>query len=227
MQYANKKEEPKEPIEYIFMSGAVAMIRTGPLNVLLFAVPLAFISDGLGWPDIVTFIFALLAIAPFAERLGFVTEQLAIHTTDTVGGLLNATFGNLTELIVAIAALFKGLYRVVQLTLLGSILSNLLLVLGCAFFFGGLKYKTQKFDKISSQVNSTMLTLACMTMILPTVMTYAGQTTQNGELGISRFASLLLLLVYGAYLYFQVRINFLFKLTKFLFHSFFFLNLTL
>ena len=111
-------------------------------------------------PDWITFTLALLGLAPLAERLGFVTEQLAIHTNETIGGLLNATFGNLTELIVALTALNRGLYRLVQLSLLGSVLSNMLLVLGCAFFFGGLLHKTQKFGTISSQMNATLLMLS-------------------------------------------------------------------
>merc|ERR1712185_674354 len=88
---------------------------------------------GDGW----VFTLSLLAIAPFAERLSFVTEQLALDTSETLGGLLNATFGNVTELIVSLFALRAGLLRIVQVSLLGSILSNMLLVLGCAFFFGG------------------------------------------------------------------------------------------
>ena len=78
-----------------------------------------------------------------AERLGYVTEQMATYTNPTLGGLLNATFGNLTEMIVSFFALKGGLLRVVQLSLLGSILSNMLLVLGCAFFAGGCKFKHQ------------------------------------------------------------------------------------
>jgi Ca2+/Na+ antiporter len=197
----------KNPVSYDFIRGALVMITDGPLNILLVATPLAFISSLAGWPDLITFIFALLSIAPFAERLGFVTEQLALHTSDTIGGLLNATFGNATELIISIAALYKGLYRVVQLSLLGSIVSNLLLVLGCAFLFGGMKYKTQYFDKITSQINSTLLMLAATAILVPTTMTYAGQIDHLGELGISRFTSLILFSTYCAYLYFQVSMH--------------------
>ena len=128
------------------------MLFTGPLNWLLPCTLVAFLSQGLGWPDGVTFTFSLLAIAPFAERLGFVTEQLALHTTDAIGGLLNATFGNATELLVAVSALINGLYRLVQLSLLGSILSNILLVLGTAFWVGGCYHKTLTFGTLSSQV---------------------------------------------------------------------------
>jgi Ca2+:H+ antiporter len=127
--------EKKDGNVITFLESAKAMATTGSLNILLLLLPIAIISYGAGWPDAATFIFSLLALAPLAERLGYVTEQLALHTNESIGGLLNATFGNATELIVAITALNKGLYRLVQLSLLGSILSNMLLVLGSAFFF--------------------------------------------------------------------------------------------
>lgn len=186
------------------MEGAKVMVMTGPMNILLLATPVALLSYWLDWNAGVTFIFALLAIAPFAERLGFVTEQLALHTNDTIGGLLNATFGNATELIVSIAALFKGLYRLVQLSLLGSILSNLLLVLGCAFFFGGLKFKEQYFGTISSQINSTLLLCAAMGVLFPTVLTYANEEGLKEELGFSRATAMVLFVLYFMFLYFQL-----------------------
>ena len=139
---ANKDAEGQEHPK-TFLSGSKEMLLHGPLNILLLAAPIGLISWSKGWDESITFIFSLLAIAPLAERLGFVTEQLALHTSETIGGLLNATFGNATELIVACTALNKGLYRLVQLSLLGSILSNLLLVLGCSFLFGGYRHKTQ------------------------------------------------------------------------------------
>ena len=89
-------EETGETHVYSFMEGARAMVMTGPINFLLPCVLIAFISQGLDWPSGVTFAFAIVGIAPFAERLGYVTEQLAIHTNETIGGLLNATFGNAT-----------------------------------------------------------------------------------------------------------------------------------
>lgn len=156
------------------------------------------------WASTITFIFSLLALAPLAERLGFVTEQLAMHTNDTVGGLLNATFGNATELIVAITALKRGLFKLVQLSLLGSILSNLLLVLGCSLFFGGLHHKTQHFGTISSQMNSTLLMLATMGILFPTILSNSAQESPLGELGYSRATAVILFILYFAFLYFQV-----------------------
>lgn len=205
---AGKKEEA--PIS--FGQSAQKMAFTGPLNLLLALVPFALGSYWGGWPDAATFVLSLLALAPLAERLGYVTEQLALHTNETIGGLLNATFGNATEFIVAISALSRGLFRLVQLSLLGSILSNMLLVLGCAFFCGGLYHKTQDFGTISSQINSTLLLLSTMAVLFPTILSNSGQESTLGELGLSRATSFVLFGIYFAYLYFQVRILFSFFL---------------
>ncbi|KAG5021461.1 hypothetical protein JHK82_017362 [Glycine max] len=114
------------------------VVFSNKLNLLMPFGPLAILvqklTGHLGW----VFGLSLLGIMPLAERLGYATEQLAFYTGDTVGGLLNATFGNATELIISIYALKSGMTRVVQLSLLGSILSNMLLVLGCAFLCGGI-----------------------------------------------------------------------------------------
>ncbi len=191
-------------IDHSFLVGARAMFLGGPLNILGPFIFLGVLSYYCNWNEGVTFAFALLGIAPLAERLGFCTEQLAIHTNDSIGGLLNATFGNATEVIVGITALSRGLYRVVQLSLLGSILSNLLLVLGCAFFFGGLKYKTQTFGKISSQMSSTLLILATMCLVFPALLTNTNDETHSAELSFSRGVSIILLITYCVFVYFQV-----------------------
>ncbi|KAJ1420218.1 Sodium/calcium exchanger protein-domain-containing protein [Ochromonadaceae sp. CCMP2298] len=162
------------------------------------------VSYWMHWASGVTFILSLLALAPLAERLGFVTEQLAMHTNETIGGLLNATFGNATELIVAITALKRGLFRLVQLSLLGSILSNMLLVLGTAFWVGGYYHKIQKFGTISSQINSTLLMIATMGILFPTILTNSAEEDNAEELGYSRGTSIVLFLLYFAFLYFQL-----------------------
>ncbi|KAG5523638.1 hypothetical protein RHGRI_035434 [Rhododendron griersonianum] len=120
------------------------LLPLGPLAILLH-----YLTGNHGW----VFFFSLLGIAPLAERLGYATEQLAFYTGPTVGGLLNATFGNATEMIISIYALKHGMIRVVQQSLLGSILSNMLLVLGCAFFTGGIIHNetVQRFNKLRSQ----------------------------------------------------------------------------
>jgi Ca2+:H+ antiporter len=205
--WSEKKEDEgkeEEPPVHTFLSTAKVMILTGPLNIFLLCMPFAMMSYYIGWSDGLTFILSLLALAPLAERLGFVTEQLAMHTNETIGGLLNATFGNATELIVAITALKRGLFRLVQLSLLGSILSNMLLVLGTAFWVGGYYHKVQKFGTISSQINSTLLMLATMGILFPTILTDSDEESNAEELGYSRGTSVVLFLLYFAFLYFQV-----------------------
>lgn len=197
-------DDSAEPIVYNFAAGAFEVMMRGPLNILMLATPFAFLSNLWGFYDSVSFCLALLSIAPFAERLGYVTEQISLHTSDTIGGLLNATFGNATELIISIEALNHGLYRLVQLSLLGSVLSNLLLVLGSAFLFGGMRFKSQKFDKITSLMNSTMLMLGVIFVVLPTVMQYTNQVSAHGVLSLSRISSMASLVVYSGYMYFQL-----------------------
>lgn len=210
-----EKENAEEAVVHTFVSTIKTMAITGPLNVLLLCTPIAIISYYADWPSTVTFIFSLLALAPLAERLGFVTEQLALHTNETVGGLLNASFGNATELIVAITALKRGLYKLVQLSLLGSILSNMLLVLGCAFFFGGMKHKTQYFGTISSQMNASLLMLATMGILFPTILSNTFQESRLGEMGFSRATSVILFLLYFAFLYFQVTERLTYNITTY------------
>jgi Ca2+:H+ antiporter len=188
-----------------FLSGTISLLQSGPLNLFILFVPFAFVSKYAEWPDGLTFTLSILALAPLAERLGFVTEQLTIHTNDSIGGLLNATFGNATELIVALMALYRGLFRLVQLSMLGSILSNILLVLGSSFFLGGCKYQQQTFSKISSQMNATLLILSCMAILGPTIMTMSRTESKLEEVGYSRATSVILFVMYFFFLYFQVR----------------------
>lgn len=156
----------------------------------------------------VLFVSSLLGLVPFAERLGFVTEQLALHTNDTYGGLINATFGNASELILCCFALRDKLYRVVQLSLLGSILSNLLFVLGVSCFVGGLRHSVQTFKKVSGAVSSGMLMLASISLVLPAAMKFSGQEDDDtDEIYYSRFTAGIMLLMYVAYLVFQVSVK--------------------
>lgn len=189
---------------YHFIDGVRAVLLHGPLNGLLICgalLPPAWYMEA---DDSVLFILSLLCLAPVAERLGYVTEQIAIHTSDTIGGLLNATFGNMTELIVGLVALRQGYYRLVQLSLLGSILSNLLLVLGSSFLVGGMRYPIQKHGKITSQINSSLLMVAAMGLLFPTILTLSEQETTLGELDLSRGAAVILLFLYFSFLYYQV-----------------------
>ncbi|CAL0335043.1 unnamed protein product [Lupinus luteus] len=184
----------------VFSNRFNLLIPFGPLAILV-----EKLTDHHGW----VFALSLLGIMPLAERLGYATEQLAFYTGDTVGGLLNATFGNATELIISLYALKNGLIRVVQLSLLGSILSNMLLVLGCAFLCGGIVFhkKEQVFNKAAATVNSGLLLMAVMGLLFPAVLHYTHTEMHVGksELVLSRFSSCVMLVAYAAYLFFQLK----------------------
>lgn len=185
------------------------VIFSTKLNLLIPFGPLAILVNKLSGYQGLVFLLSLLGIIPLAERLGYATEQLAFFTGPTVGGLLNATFGNATELIISVYALKAGMLRVVQQSLLGSILSNMLLVLGCAFFSGGIVFSTkeQVFNKAAAVVNSGLLLMAVMGLLFPTVLHFTHTEVDFGksELILSRFSSCIMLVAYAAYLFFQLK----------------------
>ncbi|XP_008806556.1 vacuolar cation/proton exchanger 2-like isoform X2 [Phoenix dactylifera] len=185
------------------------VIFTAKINMLLPFGPMSIILHYLSKNHGLVFFFSLIGITPLAERLGYATEQLAFYTGPTVGGLLNATFGNATEMIIAIYALKNGMIRVVQQSLLGSILSNMLLVLGCAFFCGGMVHskKDQVFNKAAAVVNSGLLLMAVMGLTFPAVLHFTHSEVQYGksEVSLSRFSSCVMLVAYASYLVFQLK----------------------
>lgn len=176
-----------------------------PLHLLLIVIPFAMASVYLGWSDEAVFTLNFFAILPLAAVLGFVTEELANNVGDTLGGLLNATFGNAVEMIFSVFALQHGLIDVVQGSLMGSVLSNLLLVLGCCFFFGGLKNHKQVFNASGARSQGSLLLLAVLAMIMPSVTAQArSESTKEADLAISHGAGVILLAVYILYLVFQL-----------------------
>jgi Ca2+:H+ antiporter len=177
------------------------------LNWLLIFVPVAIGLEFLA-PQSHTsiFLFSCLAIVPLAEWLGRATGELARHTGEGIGGLLNATLGNAAELIIAIVALHKGLYPVVKASLTGSIIGNILLVLGGAILAGGIKYKRQQFNTTAARAQATLLTLAAIAMIMPAAFHYlAGAAGHVRESDLSLEISIVLILTYGAHLWFSLR----------------------
>lgn len=137
------------------------------LWALLVFVVLAPLAEFLHWGDVTVFAFAGLAIIPLAGIMGESTEKLATRFGAGVGGLLNATFGNAAELIIALAAMQRGLYDVVKASLTGSIVGNVLLVLGASFFAGGLRRERQTFDRSAASASSTLLALAAIGLVIP------------------------------------------------------------
>jgi Ca2+:H+ antiporter len=151
------------------------------------------------------FIASCLAIVPLAGWLGHATEELAHHTGEGVGGLLNATFGNAAELIIAIMALREGLYPVVKASLTGSIIGNILLVLGAAVLAGGLKHKHQRFNPTGARAQSTLLTLAAIALVMPAAFhSLAGPVSLVREDRLSLGISFVLLAAYALHLVFTL-----------------------
>jgi Ca2+:H+ antiporter len=187
------------------------------MNVLLITAPLGIAAHHLNWGPVTVFALNFTALIPLALLLGEVTEDLAVRFGETIGGLLNATFGNVVEFILSVAALSKGLYDVVAASLIGSILSNLLLVLGMCFLLGGAKHKQQKFNSTLNKACSGLLLLSCIALIIPTAarIFFDPNSPQHGkdepiisERGLentSHFAAILLGFVYVCYLFFQLK----------------------
>ncbi len=167
------------------------------LQLLLVFVLLTPLALRLHWGALVVFLFSALAIVPLAGLMGEATEQLASRLGAGVGGLLNATFGNAAELIIALVALQKGLYDVVKASLTGSIIGNILLVLGVSMVAGGWKRERQKFDRAAAAASSTLLSLAALAMIVPAVFHFVAEgevarhaLTVKREVAIERSLSL-------------------------------------
>ncbi|KAG8731841.1 hypothetical protein FRC11_002022 [Ceratobasidium sp. 423] len=180
------------------------------LNILLVFIPIGWalhFHKHDNYP--VVFVTNFLAIVPLAKLLGFATEELALRVGQTIGGLLNATFGNAVELIVAIVALTKCELRVVQSSLIGSILSNLLLVLGMCFFAGGTRYSEQGFMASAAQLNSSLLAISVIAVLLPAAFHFATNQQADPDEGMdilrmSHGVAIVLLLIYAGYLFFQL-----------------------
>jgi Ca2+:H+ antiporter len=136
--------------------------------------------------------------------MGRATEQLAERLGEGIGGLLNATFGNAAELIIALAALRAGLHDVVKASIAGSIVGNILLVLGAAMLAGGLRYHEQKFSAAGARSQATMLILAAIALVAPAAFQVAAGTTAEGLVRLSVSISVILLLVYALYLVFAL-----------------------
>lgn len=151
------------------------------LNALLIAVPLSFLSKYLEWGSQANFVISFIAIIPLASLLGDATEQVALKVGSTLGGLLNATFGNAVEAIVGIVALSQNQLRIVQTSMLGSILSNILLVLGCSFIGAGAKFKESRFQATAAQASASLMLLACIALVIPA----AYFTTKLDKLSLS------------------------------------------
>ncbi|KAJ0989410.1 hypothetical protein J5N97_007766 [Dioscorea zingiberensis] len=180
------------------------------LAVLFPAVPLAVVASHYHFGNVLLFTFSLFALAPLAERVSFLSEQIAYYAGPTVGGLVNATCGNAPELIIALMALQKDKLEVLKWSLLGSTLSNILLVLGSSLFLGGLANlsKERKFDQQQANVNLSLLLLCSQCHVLALMVGSVSSSSSSHtrmSLDLSRACSIVMLITYFACLFFQLK----------------------
>ena len=182
------------------------------LNWLLLAIPITVYFE-FSHATEMAFLFSMIAIAPLAFLMGKATEELALRTGEAVGGLLNATFGNAVEMIIAGMALYAAsqnpellatMVAVTQASLIGSILGNLLLVLGLAMLYGGLRHNEQHFSDQSGQMNGALLVMAVVALIVPSAFHHSGGSPAD-VLRLSHATAVILLIVYGCSLLFQLK----------------------
>ncbi|KAI0839767.1 Calcium/proton exchanger [Hypoxylon sp. FL0890] len=222
-RYTPGTENPKLWVKYPAHTWHItkATLLSSPVNILLIAVPIGIIAGQAGWDPVAVFVINFFAIIPLAAVLSFATEEISAKLGEALGGLLNATFGNAVELIVSIIALRDRQIEVVKSSMIGSILSNLLLVMGMCFFFGGIVNmrdgnghgQEQTFQTITAQTTASLMTLSAASMILPGTLFMIINASDKGDddernqiiLSLSRGTAIILLLLYVLYLFFQLR----------------------
>jgi Ca2+:H+ antiporter len=177
----------------------------GGVRLLLVFLPVAVVLSLAGAPALWRFAASALAIIPLAGLMGEATEQLAHRLGPGIGGLLNATFGNAAELIIALFALFRGLDEVVKASITGSIIGNVLLVLGASLFAGGLKYPVQRFNKTAAGIGGTLMVLAAIGLLVPAIFHgVAGPAATRVEHNLSVAVGIVLILTYALNLVFSL-----------------------
>ena len=181
-------------------------LRHNPVLWLLALVPVTLVAAKLA-PTAHTLLFVLsvLAIVPLAALLSHATESVAEKTGDAVGGLLNATLGNLTELVIATAALQAGQYTLVKGSVAGAIVTNALFMLGLSFLVGGLKYHVQEYNRASARLHAGLLLLAAIALVSPSAIARTELATSAMTQKLSLGLAVLLVLGYGLGLLFSLK----------------------
>ena len=175
-------------------------------SVLLIFIPISLAAEYLHWGELAVFITAGLAILPLAAWMGTATEEIAAVVGPSLGGLLNATFGNATELIIALVALRAGVVNVVKASLTGSIIGNLLLVMGFSMLLGGIRYKEQVFQPTIARLNASTMNLAVIAMLLPTAVDYTSAGIDEPEMQkLSIVVAIALIVIYVLTLFFSMK----------------------
>ena len=175
------------------------------LNLLLLFAPVAILGRLLGWLPTLLFIASALAVIPTAGILGHATEELAVRTGPRLGGFLNATLGNAAELIITLFAIRAGLLDLVKASITGSILGNVLLVMGLSVLAGGIKNGVQRFDRTHAGVNATQLILAVLALMIPSLFFFAHTETVGPVESLSLGTAIAMILIYFLGLVFAFR----------------------
>jgi Ca2+:H+ antiporter len=177
------------------------------INWLLVFVPLSIGLEYAHVPPPVLFFSAALAIVPVARLIVLATEQLAVRTGDAIGGLLNATFGNAPELIIALVALRAGYFDMVRASIIGAILANLLLAIGAAFLLGGLRHHTQEYNAGAARLYSSMMLISAISLGVPSAFNrfFSPDSTIREEKLVNLGTVIVLLAAYGLYLVFLLK----------------------
>lgn len=188
------------------MSQLLREVRHNPLLWLLAFVPVVFAAAQLR-PESHTLLFVLsvLAIVPLAALLSHATESVAAKTGDSVGGLLNATLGNLTELVIALTALRAGQYMLVKASVAGAIVTNTLFMLGVSFLLGGLKHHVQEYNRTSARTQAGMLFLATIALLIPSAVSEADAAATSFSQTLSVGLAVLLIILYGLGMLFSLK----------------------
>ncbi len=188
------------------MQKLIKYIKKKPIALLLLGIPITILAEILHWSPTVVFIFSALAVIPLAGYIGESTESLAHYTGPRLGGLLNATLGNAAELIITIVAIRQGLLELVKASITGSILGNLLLVLGMAMLFGGMKNGVQKFDRRQASNNSILLVLTVLILLVPSLLShYIGSGTSTKVEALSLGVAAVMIILYALGLIYSFR----------------------
>lgn len=173
---------------------------------LLIFIPISIAAEYLHWGTLTVFITSGIAIVPLAIWLSTATEEVAVVAGSSIGALLNAVFGNATELIIALVALRAGLVDIVKASITGTIISNLLLVMGLSMVLGGIRYKEQEFQPIVARVNGSSMTLAVTAIVLPTMVIYTSNGVENEAIrNLSITVAVVLIVVYALTLLFSLK----------------------
>jgi Ca2+:H+ antiporter len=177
------------------------------INWLLIFIPVSLLLELAHVPAPVLFFSAALAIVPIARLIVLATEQLAERTGDAIGGLLNATFGNAPELIIALVALKAGYFDMVRASIIGAILANLLLATGVAFLLGGLRYHTQEYNAGAARLYSSMMLISAVSLGVPSAFNrfFSPEGTLRDEKLVNLGTAVVLLAAYGLYLVFLLK----------------------